>query len=145
MTLKQKEILLLSIVIIASLTAVTPLAFAQEDTEPDISDEQLEPILGDSIAEAIAIGGVGGASGALLAVIRVAGKNIKFLPTKPGEKPEPFLIIKFVTTIGVGFAIGMVLPLIGVQDAEALGLNFMILYFLTQVVFPVFKKVKWRV
>lgn len=129
--MNNQKLLLLALVAIASISAITTLAYADSGDGTQTGIE-----LGISIAV------TGGVSGAVLSIVRVVGKSIK-------DKPEKIDTGKFFTNLIVGAVIGFVLVQIGMNSEDlkgnpdvvalaAISSNFMFLYIFNESIRPMF-------
>lgn len=116
------------------MVAYSQVAYAEED----ISDEILTKIASDTISSTLAIAGTGMVAGSMLSVIRVIGKHVK------ETNPEGFALNKFIVTVIVGGIVGAILGYMGLSAEAAIGIDFIVVFFLTQTVFPVMKNRKWK-
>ena len=132
--MKHKLLLILPVLLLVLAIPVNQTAFAEENP----SDEDLQDVATDAIAATIVIAGVGGVSGAILSLIRVMGKQMK------DTRAEGFIFSKFLLTVLVGGGVGAALGAAGVSTEAALGYNFIVVFFVSQVLYPVFRDRKWK-
>lgn len=131
---------LLAIMLVAVLT-VTGLG--ANEVYAQISDAELEAAAGEVVQAVFIAGGSGGAMGAVYAIIRVGGKNLR-AAFGNGKKPEPIVIGKLLGTVVIGGIAGAVLQLAGLDYETATGFSTIIVIFSTEILTVIFGHRVWR-
>jgi len=132
--MRSKTLMYASVIAILALTSTAGMAFAENDAD-------LKVAFADMLIATGTLAGTGVGAGALMSILRVIGKNISESDPK---KKEPFNVAKLLITMGIGAAVGTTMSFAGIPAEQALGLDFLVIFFVNQTIRPILQHWKLK-